>query len=110
MIIAVAKETFPASGAWRSCRRRSPRSRSWAARSAWKPALESAAGFTDDAYRAAGAEIVADRRQLFEAADVVLQVRALGANPDGGRGRPRAHARWAGGHRHRAIRWAIRRR
>ncbi len=38
------------------------------------------AGFTDDAYRDAGAEIVADRRQLFQAADVVLQVRGLGAN------------------------------
>src|SRR5262245_28696709 len=44
-----------------------------------------AAGFTDDAYRAAGAEIVGDRRQLFEAADIVLQVRTLGANPDAGR-------------------------
>jgi H+-translocating NAD(P) transhydrogenase subunit alpha len=38
------------------------------------------AGFTDDAYRAASAEIVADRRQLFQTADVVLQVRGLGAN------------------------------
>lgn len=44
-----------------------------------------AAGFTDDAYRAAGAEIVGDRRQLFESADVVLQVRTLGANPEAGR-------------------------
>jgi NAD(P) transhydrogenase subunit alpha len=44
-----------------------------------------AAGHTDDAYRAAGAEIVTDRRQLFDAADVVLQVRTLGANPDAGR-------------------------
>jgi NAD(P) transhydrogenase subunit alpha len=38
------------------------------------------AGFTDDAFRAHGAEIVADRRQLFDAADVILQVRGLGAN------------------------------
>jgi NAD(P) transhydrogenase subunit alpha len=44
-----------------------------------------AAGFTDDAYRAAGAEIVADRRQLFDAADVLVQVRTLGANPSAGR-------------------------
>jgi NAD(P) transhydrogenase subunit alpha len=44
-----------------------------------------AAGFTDDAYRAAGAEIVADRRQLFDAADVLVQVRTLGANPVAGR-------------------------
>jgi NAD(P) transhydrogenase subunit alpha len=85
MIIAVVKETFPGER-----------------RVALVPALvaplkklggevrlESGAGeragFTDDAYRAVGVEIVADRRQLFEAADVVLQVRTLGANPDAGR-------------------------
>jgi NAD(P) transhydrogenase subunit alpha len=45
-----------------------------------------AAGFSDDAYRAAGAEIVTDRRQLFDAADVLVQVRTLGANPIAGRG------------------------
>ena len=43
------------------------------------------AGFADDAYRAHGIEIVADRGQLFQAADIVLQVRALGANPEAGR-------------------------
>ena len=43
------------------------------------------AGFPDEAYRAQGIEIVADRRQLFQSADVVLQVRALGANPAAGR-------------------------
>jgi proton-translocating NAD(P)+ transhydrogenase subunit alpha len=85
MIIAVAKETFPGER-----------------RVALVPALVNtlkklgadvhveagagvAAGFTDDAYCAAGAQIVAVRRQLFEAADVVLQVRTLGANPEAGR-------------------------
>ena len=43
-----------------------------------------AAGFPDDLYRAVGAEIVADRRQLFQAADVLLQVRTVGANPVAG--------------------------
>jgi H+-translocating NAD(P) transhydrogenase subunit alpha len=42
------------------------------------------AGFTDDAYREAGAEIGTDRRQLFQTADIVLQVRGLGANPHAG--------------------------
>jgi NAD(P) transhydrogenase subunit alpha len=42
------------------------------------------AGFIDDAYREAGAEIIADRSQLFQSADIVLQVRALGANPHAG--------------------------
>jgi H+-translocating NAD(P) transhydrogenase subunit alpha len=43
------------------------------------------AGFLDEAYRLAGAEVVADRRQLFESVDVVLQVRGLGTNPAAGR-------------------------
>jgi NAD(P) transhydrogenase subunit alpha len=43
-----------------------------------------AAGFTDDAYRAAGAEIVANRKHLIQSADVVLQVRGLGSNPKAG--------------------------
>jgi NAD(P) transhydrogenase subunit alpha len=40
-----------------------------------------AAGFLDNAYQEQGAEIVSDRRQLVESADVLLQVHALGANP-----------------------------
>lgn len=51
--------------------------------------IEAGAGepafFQDEAYRLAGAEIVADRRQLIESADVLLQVRGLGANPAAGR-------------------------
>jgi H+-translocating NAD(P) transhydrogenase subunit alpha len=43
-----------------------------------------AAGFTDESYQTAGADIVADRRQLFQSADVVLQVRGLGANATAG--------------------------
>jgi len=43
-----------------------------------------AAGFTDDAYRQSGAEVIADRPQLFQSADIVLQVRGLGANPHAG--------------------------
>lgn len=39
------------------------------------------AGFVDDAYREAGAEIVGDSRSLFQAADALLQVRTLGVNP-----------------------------
>jgi proton-translocating NAD(P)+ transhydrogenase subunit alpha len=81
MIVAVAKETFPGER-----------------RVALVPALVAtltklgcsvqveagagtAAGFLDDSYRQHGAEIVADRRQLFQSADVLLQVHALGANP-----------------------------
>jgi H+-translocating NAD(P) transhydrogenase subunit alpha len=42
------------------------------------------AGFPDDAYATAGAEIVGDREQITRSADVLLQVRGLGANPHAG--------------------------
>ncbi len=40
-----------------------------------------AAGYDDQGYSDKGAELVADRDAVFERADVVLQVRCLGANP-----------------------------
>ncbi len=40
------------------------------------------AGFTDEAYRNKGAAIVESRSDLFESNDIILQVRAAGANPD----------------------------
>ncbi|MCH2116565.1 MAG: Re/Si-specific NAD(P)(+) transhydrogenase subunit alpha [Pirellulales bacterium] len=40
-----------------------------------------AAGFSDDAYRENGAEVVGDRGALFEAADLLLMVRTPGSNP-----------------------------
>jgi len=84
MIVAVAKETYPGE------RRVAllPASLSALKKFGGDVHVESgaglAAGFTDDAYRAAGAQIVSDRRQLFAAADVLLQVRTLGANPQAG--------------------------
>ncbi len=42
------------------------------------------AGFSDEAYKAAGAEIIADRADLLGMAQVVLQVRTLGANREAG--------------------------
>ncbi len=48
-------------------------------------AIEAGAGegaqFTDDAYRAAGAEIVSDTRALWSQSDIVLKVRAPEQNP-----------------------------
>lgn len=41
------------------------------------------AGFPDADFEARGARMVDDRGRLFEEADIVLQVRALGANPGG---------------------------
>jgi H+-translocating NAD(P) transhydrogenase subunit alpha len=44
-----------------------------------------AAGFSDAQYQGKGAEIISDRAGAIRQADVVLQVRTLGANPDAGR-------------------------
>ncbi len=43
-----------------------------------------AAGFPDSQYQQQGVAIVADRTKLLAAADVILQVRTLGANPQAG--------------------------
>jgi H+-translocating NAD(P) transhydrogenase subunit alpha len=84
MIIAVPKETYP-------CERRValvpasvPPLIKGGARVQIEAGAGLAAGFTDNAYREAGAEIIADRRQLFQSADMVFQVRGLGANPHAG--------------------------
>lgn len=44
-----------------------------------------AAGFEDDDYRSKGARVVARRDELFGAAQILLQVRTPGANPEKGR-------------------------
>jgi len=44
-----------------------------------------AAGITDAAFAGKGAKIAAERSNVFSAADVILQVRSLGANPDVGK-------------------------
>jgi NAD(P) transhydrogenase subunit alpha len=43
-----------------------------------------AAGFSGDDYADAGAEVIDDREQVIRSADVLLQVRGLGANPHAG--------------------------
>lgn len=43
------------------------------------------AGFPDAMYEEKGAQIVKDRSELFRSADVILQVRGLGTNPETGR-------------------------
>ena len=43
------------------------------------------AGFPDARYLDKGAKVATDRAQIFAEADIILQVRALGANPTAGR-------------------------
>lgn len=50
-----------------------------------EPGAGAAAGYADAAYAGRGAEIAADRDEVFARADVVFQVRTLGANPEAGR-------------------------
>jgi NAD(P) transhydrogenase subunit alpha len=84
MIIAVPKETYPGERRVALVPASVPPLVKSGARVQIEAGAGAAAGFTDDAYRAAGAETLADRRQLFESADVLLQVRGLGANPQAG--------------------------
>ena len=50
-----------------------------------EPAAGDASGFPDAAFTDKGARTAVDRQQVFADADVILQVRTLGANPDAGR-------------------------
>ena len=50
-----------------------------------EPGAGVSAGFLDATYTDKGARVAGDRAQLFADADVILQVRALGANTVAGR-------------------------
>jgi NAD(P) transhydrogenase subunit alpha len=43
-----------------------------------------AAGYADEDYKKSGAEIIPSRREIFSAADIIVQVLALNANPPAG--------------------------
>ncbi len=85
MKVAVVRETFPGE------RRVSlvPALIAPLTKAGWQVLVQAGAGeganFSDADYESAGAEIVGDRRTAFEQADIVLQVRCLGSNPEAGR-------------------------
>jgi NAD(P) transhydrogenase subunit alpha len=85
MKLGIPKETYPGERRVASV----PANVSQFTRADWEVLVESgagdAAGFLDKHYGHQGARVVFDRDEVF-AADVVLQVRALGANPNAGRG------------------------
>lgn len=85
MIVAALKETYP--GEARVAL--SPASAGTLAAKGHEVLIESgagvAAGFSDTDYEAKGAGVVGDRGTLLESAEVLLQVRTLGTNPDAGR-------------------------
>lgn len=43
------------------------------------------AGYPDSAYQEKGAQVVSSRAEVWDTADIVLQVRSFGANPENGR-------------------------
>ena len=50
-----------------------------------EPGAGTAAGYDDAAYTEKGVTLAADRADVWKRADVILQVRSLGANPDEGK-------------------------
>jgi len=84
MIVAVPRETFPGENRVALI----PASVPGLTRAGLEVVVQNsagaAAGFLDSQYTERGAKVVASREELF-AADVILQVRAGGANPEAGR-------------------------
>lgn len=84
MIIGVAKETYPGE------RRVAliPASAGPLVKAGMEVCIEAGAGlesgFTDDEYKERGCNVVASRSEVFSQADVLLQVRTFGSNPDQG--------------------------
>ncbi|HSN55872.1 MAG TPA: Re/Si-specific NAD(P)(+) transhydrogenase subunit alpha [Candidatus Sulfomarinibacteraceae bacterium] len=85
MIVGVVKETFPGEARVALV----PAGAGQLARADLEVLVEAgagtAAGYEDRAYVDKGAALAADRAEVWRRADVMLQVRALGANPDAGR-------------------------
>ena len=50
-----------------------------------EPGAGDAAGYPDDTYTEKGAQVATDRADVFAKADIIVQVRALGANPEAGK-------------------------
>jgi H+-translocating NAD(P) transhydrogenase subunit alpha len=84
MLLGVPKETYP--GERRVAL--APETAASLIGVGWDVALEAGAGgpagLGDDVYRDKGVEIIAARAEVFSRADIVLQVRTLGANPQAG--------------------------
>ncbi len=85
MIIGVPKETFP--GENRAAL--SPAVVPALVKKGFEVVIESGAGtsaaFPDSAYQEKSAKIVSSRAEVFSTADVIAQVRTLGANPEAGK-------------------------
>lgn len=84
-IVGVLKETYPGETLVALAPSHVPLLKKAGLQVMVEPDAGLAAGFENEAYRVSGAELARDRAQLFASAQVLLQVRTLGANPDKGR-------------------------
>ncbi len=84
MIVGVVKESFPNEARVAMVPSLVPQ----LAKAGIEVVIESGAGddagFLDAEYSAKGAKVLSGRAEVFKAADLIAQVRALGANPDAG--------------------------
>src|SRR5262249_6611881 len=85
MIIGVVRETFPGEDRVAMVPRVMDLLTKTGAEFLVESSAGEAAGFPDAEYRDKGARIEGDRATIFQTADVILQVRTLGANPQAGR-------------------------
>ncbi len=85
MIVGVPKETFPGEKRVALI----PQNISNLTKTGFEVLVESKAGgssgFSDSEYTDKGAKITGNRKELFSKADVILQVRGFGTNPDKGK-------------------------
>ncbi len=85
MIIGICKETFPGERRVAVVPHAVPGLTKEGLEVLVEQGAGNAAGITDAAFAGKGAKIAAERSKVFSAADIILQVRSLGANPDAGK-------------------------
>ena len=84
MIIGVPKETYPGEQRVALIPATLPSLKKEGMEVQIETGAGAASGYPDDAYAEKGGTIVPSRAQLFEAAQIITQVRLLGANPEQG--------------------------
>lgn len=84
MIIGVTQETFPGERRVGLVPASIPHLKKLGAEVQVQAGAGQAAGIPDQAYTQAGASLVADRHEIIRSADVLVQVRAVNANPQHG--------------------------
>ncbi len=85
MIVGVVKETYPGERRVALTPAVIPNLKRIASEVLVEAGAGVLAGFEDGAYVEKGAQVVPSRREVFERADIIVQVRGYGANPGAGR-------------------------